>query len=117
MGQIVKVLGEIQTTGVRINQVKVDKQGRLFFGTMMNEEQGDVFDINKRIGGLYRFTMQDGLVQLKDNIGMGNGLAWNKNYNKMYFVDSFDFSIYEFDFDWKTGTIGECKVKDCETCL
>jgi gluconolactonase len=107
MGQIQKVLGEIQTNGARINEVSVDKQGRLFFGTMINEEQGDVMDHNKRLGGLYRFTMNEGIVLLKDNIGMGNGMVWNNQFNKMFFVDSFDNNVYEFDYDLKTGNIRE----------
>lgn len=112
MGQIVKVLGEVPVNGVRINQMRVDKQGRLFFGTMINEEQGDVFDMHKRIGGFYRFTMHDGVVVLKDNIGMGNGFVWNNNYTKMYFIDSFDLSILEFDYDIKTGNISKFRCDD-----
>jgi gluconolactonase len=108
IGQIAKVLGEIPINGVRINQVNVDKQGRLYFGTMISEEQGDVMDLHKRIGGLYRFTSAEGLVQLKDNVGVGNGIAWNSNFSKMFFTDSFDLSIYEFDFDLKTGNISKC---------
>lgn len=109
IGQIVKVVGEIPINGVRINQFNVDKQGRLYFGTMICEEQGDVMDLRKRIGGLYRFTITDGLVQLKENIGMGNGICWNKTYTKMFFCDSFDLSVYEFDFDLKTGNISKFK--------
>jgi gluconolactonase len=105
VGQIQKVLGEIQTNGVRINEVSVDKQGRIFFGTMISEEQGDVMDHNKRIGGLYRFTTNEGIVLLKDNIGLGNGISWNSQFNKMYFIDSFDTNIYEYDFDMKSGNI------------
>jgi sugar lactone lactonase YvrE len=105
MGQIVKVLAEVNVNGVRINQYRVDKQGRLFFGTMICEENGDVLDLQKRIGGLYRFTMQDGLVTLKDKLGMANGMVFNKDCNKMYFTDSFDLNIYEFDYDLKTGNI------------
>jgi len=105
IGQIQKVLGELQNNGARFNQFKVDKQGRLFFGTMINEEQGDVVDHNKRIGALYRFTMQEGIVLLKDSVGMGNGIVWNNQFNKMYFVDSFDTNIIEFDYDLKTGNI------------
>jgi sugar lactone lactonase YvrE len=74
---------------------------------MICEEQGDVMDLKKRIGGLYRFTVNDGLVLLKDNVGMGNGIVWNNTYNKMYFVDSYGLNIYEFDFDLKTGNICE----------
>lgn len=107
MGQIVKVVGEVPINGVRINQFNVDKQGRLYFGTMICEEQGDVMDLHKRIGGLYRFTMTEGLVQIKDNIGMGNGIVFNFNFSKMFFVDSYDMSVFEFDFDFKTGNISE----------
>lgn len=107
MGQIMKVLGEVPVTGVRMNTCRVDKQGRLFFGTMISEEQGDVLDLHKRIGCLYRYTMHDGLVQIKDNIGLSNGMAWNSTWTKMYFVDSFDMNVYEFDYDIKTGNISE----------
>lgn len=107
MGQIMKVLAEVPVTGVRINQCKVDKMGRLYFGTMITEEQGDIMDLHKRIGSLYRYTIQDGLTSIKDNVGFGNGLAWNSTYNKLYFVDSYDMNINEFDFDLKTGKISK----------
>ena len=106
MGQITKVLGEIQINGVCINQFNIDKQGRLYFGTMLSEEQGDVMDLHKRVGGLYRFTISEGLVLLKDNVGMSNGITWNNAFNKMFFIDSYDLNIYEFDFDLKTGNVG-----------
>lgn len=107
MGHIMKVLAEIPTTGVRINQAKIDKMGRLYFGTMLSEEHGEIFELQKRVGAIYRYTVQDGLVQLKDNIGMANGMAWNSTWTKMYFVDSFDLSLYEFDYDVKTGNLSE----------
>lgn len=110
MGQITKVLCEIPVNGVRMNQCKVDKMGRLYFGTMLNEEQSDIFDLQKRVGSIYRFSFADGLVQLKDNIGMGNGMVWNNSWTKMYFVDSYDLSIYEFDYDIKSGNIGEFEM-------
>lgn len=126
MGTIVKVLCELPVNGVRFNQFKVDKMGRLFFGTCLTEEVGESMDMLKRIGSFYklvnlskvgkfqehflcpRFTMTEGLVMLKDNLGMGNGFVWNNMWNKMYFVDSYDMNIYEFDFDVKTGNI--CKL-------
>lgn len=57
--------------------------------------------------------MTEGLVVLKDNLGMGNGFAWNSMWNKMYFVDSYDTNIYEFDFDVKTGNICESIFHYC----
>jgi len=110
MGTIVKVLCEIPVNGVRLNQCRVDKQGRLLFGTILSEEHGDVFDMNKRICALYRYTMHDGLVVMKDKLGLGNGIAFNNTYSKMYLVDSYELLVNEFDYDIKTGTLGNHKV-------
>jgi gluconolactonase len=110
MGTITKVLTEIPIAGVRINGFNVDKQGRLYFGTMMSEEQTDFYDFTKRVGGLYRYTITDGLVQLKDNVGIGSGITWNNTFTKMYFTDSYDLFIYEYDFDFKTGSISEYRL-------
>jgi sugar lactone lactonase YvrE len=110
MGQIVKVLCEIPVNGVRINQFIVDKQGRLLFGTMLSEEHGDVFDMKKHICCLYRYTMQDGLVMLKDKLGMANGMAFNNAYTKLWFTDSYDLMIHELDYDMKTGNLGTMKT-------
>jgi len=110
MGTITKVLCEIPVNGVRFNQCRVDKMGRLYFGTCMSEQTGESMDMHKRIGCFYRFTMTEGLVMLKDNLGMGNGFVWNNMWTKMYFVDSYDMNIYEFDFDVKTGNISNQKV-------
>lgn len=107
MAQPIRVLCEIPVDGVRINQCKVDRQGRLFFGTMINEEQGNFLNYQKRIGSFYRFSMSHGLVELKDKVGLSNGIAWNNNWTKMYFVDSFDLNIYEFDYDLMTGNISK----------
>jgi len=112
MGHIVRVLCEVNVNGVRINECKVDNKGRLFFGTMICEEQGDIMDLHKRIGGLYRFTMTEGLVQLKDNVGLSNGIAWTGTYDKMLYCDSFDMNIKQFDFDIKTGNISKFDWED-----
>jgi len=111
MGQITKVLCEIPMSGVRINQCKVDKMGRLFFGTMLvGHEHDKVFDMQKRVGAIYRFSLKEGLVMMNDNIGFSNGIAWNTAWTKMYFVDSYELCIYEFDFDIKSGNINHQKV-------
>jgi gluconolactonase len=107
MANVVKVLCDIPVTGVRINQCRVDRRGRLFFGTMISEEFGSFFNMQRRVGGLYRFTMEEGLVEVKDRVGLSNGIAWNKGDTKMFFVDSYDLNVYEFDYDLMSGNIGE----------
>lgn len=105
MAHAMKVLCEIPVSGVRINQCKVDKRGRLFFGTMISEEFGSFFNLQKRAGSLYRFTMAEGLVELRDRIGLSNGIAWNKAFTKMFYVDSYDLNVYELDYDLMSGNI------------
>lgn len=102
-----RTLCEIPVNGVRINQCKVDKQGRLFFGTMISEEYGNFINLQKRAGCLYRYTMEDGLVEMKAGIGLSNGIAWNKTDTKMFYVDSYDLMLYEFEYNLKTGTMSK----------
>lgn len=110
MGKVEKVLAEIDIDGVRMNHARVDKNGRLFFGTVMDEVHCkrpiDIFD-RPRIGGLYRYTMEQGLAQLKSKIGFPNGISWNSSWTKMFFVDSFDLQVFQFDYDVKSGNISE----------
>lgn len=40
-------------------------------------------------------------------IGVSNGLTWNKDGTKFYYIDSCDLDVKEFDCDPKTGNI--CK--------
>lgn len=110
MAQIVRVLVEIPVTGVRMNECNVDSKGRLYFGTMTSEEHGETVDTSKRIGSLYCYTMQDGLIQLRENVGLSNGITWNNQNTKLYYVDSLDLNIKVFDYDVKTGSITNEKV-------
>jgi len=111
MGQITKVLCEIPMSGVRVDQCRVDKMGRLYFGTMIkHHDEKECMNMEMRIGAIYRFSVKEGLVMMKDNIGLSNGIAWNNTWTKMYFVDSYDLFIHEFDYDLKTGNISNQKV-------
>lgn len=107
MANTIKTLCELPINGVRINQCKVDKRGRLFFGTMICELYGSFINLQRRAGSLYRFTMEEGLVEVKDCIGLSNGITWNKSDTKMYYVDSYELSVYEFDYDLETGEASE----------
>jgi len=110
MAHIVKILTELPFDGVRFNDAKTDSHGRLYLGTMISEETGTVFDLKKRIGSLYRFTMEDGLVELKGKVGMSNGMAFNYKTNTFYYVDSYDLHIKQYMFDVKTGHISGEKI-------
>ncbi|XP_067634410.1 regucalcin-like isoform X2 [Eurosta solidaginis] len=85
----------------RLNDGKADARGRLFAGTMYNDQK-DLFSTRK--GELYVFEKGKPVKTLKSNIGISNGLTWNEKANKFYFIDSTDYDVKEFDYD-------------CETCV
>lgn len=110
MAQITRILTELPMDGVRFNDAKTDSRGRLYLGTMITEETGNVFDFTKRVGSLYRYTMTEGLTEIKTKVGLSNGIAFNDKTNTMYFVDSYDLNIKQFGYDVKTGTISGEKI-------
>ena len=112
MAEKVKIIGEIAQKSVsshaecRFNDAKADPQGRFYGGTMEVELNRGLFD--SRLGVFYRFDGKDNkFVELKGNIGISNGLAWNEATGKMYYIDSIDLDIKEYDVD-KHGNI--CKI-------
>lgn len=89
----------------RFNDAKTDPKHRFFGGTMRLEEMGDIFE--KRLGSFYRYSKSSGFVVLKNKIGVSNGLAWNENTNKFYYIDSVDLDVKEYDYNPETGDICE----------
>lgn len=110
MAQIIRILTELPYDGVRFNDAKTDSKGRLYLGTMISEETGNVFDLKKRVGSLYRYTMAEGLIELKGKVGLSNGLAFNDKTNTFYYVDSYDLNIKQFGYDGKTGNLTGEKI-------
>lgn len=110
MTTITRVLAELPVTGVRFNDAKTDSLGRLYVGTMIDGETGDIFDLTKRIGSLYMYTLGGGLVELKNKVGFANGIAFNEKLGIMYFIDSFDLNVKQYLWDKKTGKITNEKV-------
>lgn len=103
---VVRVLGEVDKykSANRINDGKCDPHGRLFFGTMGDETT----DLKTNpTASFYRFSIEDGPQNLKDSIGISNGLTWNEGLGKFYYIDSITQDIKVFDYDSSTGNISE----------
>lgn len=111
VAEVIRVLCELSVTGVCFNDAKTDSYGRLYVGTKI-DASGDMFDFSRRAGSLYVYTMQNGLVELKNNVGFANGIAFNERLNIMYFVDSYDLNIKQFSWDSKTGKVANEKIID-----
>jgi len=92
----------------RFNDAKADASGRLYAGTMRLEECGDLFASFS--GSLYKYIQGESVDKLRGNISVSNGLAWDFNTNKFYYIDTCQLDIKEFDYDPKTGNLSNERV-------
>ena len=88
---------EADKPGNRINDGKADPAGRLWFGTMgKGWEPG--------VAALYRLD-ERGLRVIADGVTLSNGLDWDVERRRMYYVDSATQQIDVFDYDVATGAV------------
>ncbi len=88
----------------RLNDGKCDSHGRLWFGSMsMTANQPErEFEVT---GSFYKMEQRGCVKKYFDGVGISNGLIWNKDETKMYYVDSTTQCIFAFDFDAEQGEI------------
>ncbi len=82
----------------RVNDGKVDKQGRFLAGSMDTLEQGPN-------GALYRLDPDLKVTKLEDGIVVSNGPCWSPDGRIFYFADSWSGQISAYDYDPGTGGI------------
>lgn len=109
--EVVKVLAQVEQgdeiyDGNRFNDGKCDPRGRLYAGTM--RYFGDHFEFRR--GKFYKYN-GGSMEVIKDNIGISNGLAWNEATNKMYYIDTADFDIKEYDYDFTLGELSKYSLR------
>jgi len=92
----------------RFNDAKSDPKGRFFGGTMRLEECGDLFGSSS--GSLYSLAEGEEVKVLKTNVSVSNGLAWNEQKKKFYYIDTCQLDVKEFDYDPDTGNISNERV-------
>lgn len=80
----------------RLNDGKVDRQGRFVFGSMDTlEEQAS--------GRLYSYTPEGQLNTLDDGIVVSNGPCFSPDGHTLYFSDTWTGLIWAYDYDPGTG--------------
>lgn len=65
-------------------------------------------------GAVYSITKKEVRKQIPA-AGISNGLAWNDDLKKFYYIDTHNKTVDEYDFDIVTGTI--CKFKISSVCF
>jgi sugar lactone lactonase YvrE len=74
----------------RLNDAKVDPTGRLWAGSMDDEEA-------RQSGALYRLDSTLNWSRVDDNYGVANGPTFSPDGDKLYHADSAQRVVYSFD--------------------
>jgi D-xylonolactonase len=106
-GQVSYVIeGIAGKSETRFNDVIADPAGRVFCGTVSNDEtKGD-----QGLGSLYRLNVDGSITRMLDGIGISNGLAFTPDRKGMYYTDTTAGEIYLFDYDSETGDLSNQRV-------
>jgi sugar lactone lactonase YvrE len=87
----------------RFNDGAVDAGGRLWTGTLQDDEK-------EPLGVLYRLDGNLDVEVAARGFVCSNGIDWSPDGRWMYFVDSRCDVIYRFSFDAESGTLGDREV-------
>ncbi|WP_346839549.1 SMP-30/gluconolactonase/LRE family protein [Microbulbifer sp. SAOS-129_SWC] len=87
--------------GMRFNDGGIDRQGRFWAGTMV--EDGSP----RADAGLFRLEHDGSLTQLAGELQISNGCSWDAQGSTFYFADSPRREIYRYEFDSATGELSQ----------
>jgi L-arabinonolactonase len=85
--------------GNRMNDGRVDRQGRFWVGGLVEEKSSP-----QQTTSLYSFDGSDIICQLND-LTISNALCWNREGTRLYHADSPSGKIMQYPFDPITGRI------------
>lgn len=88
---------------VRMNDGKVDRQGRFVAGYMDYEETDPIC-------GLFRLDPNGAVARLDDGIICSNGPCWSLDGRTFYFADTGRREIWAYDYDPATGAAANRRV-------
>jgi sugar lactone lactonase YvrE len=88
---------EYDDDDLRLNDAKCDHRGRLYFGSL-SKSFNDV-------GGLYRLSSDGEVEQLLNGVAVSNGMAWDEQRERYYYIDSWQHRVDVFDCDPNSGDV------------
>ncbi|XP_022195819.2 regucalcin isoform X2 [Nilaparvata lugens] len=102
-----------QNKTIKTHTGKADPMGRFWIGTQgpfhvdsAGQEQPDF--VNS--GNEYLITAEGKAIIKIPGVSVPDGLAWNANKTKLYFVDCFGKKIYVYNYDNQSGDISNKKL-------
>tara|TARA_B110000211_G_scaffold234586_1_gene304902 strand:+ start:443 stop:1357 length:915 start_codon:yes stop_codon:yes gene_type:complete len=83
----------------RLNDGKADRSGNFFW-------VGSVYlPRDKKNAALWRVSSDGTIKKILENLTTSNGLSWSPDGNTMYLADSWESTIWKYDYNQKTGDI------------
>jgi len=83
----------------RLNDVRCDRQGRLWIGTMNKHEQPRA--------NLYRYDPDGTLQRMETQLSISNGLGWSPDQRTFYLTDTPRKTIYAYRFEPQSRKISD----------
>ena len=90
--------GLVDAPGIRFNDAKVDRQGRLLAGTIVE-------DLSAPDAKLFRLNRDLSVEVLESGIICSNGPCWSPDGGTFYFADTPTRLISAYDYDAATGAL------------
>jgi sugar lactone lactonase YvrE len=87
---------EADDASTRLNDVKTDRAGRLWGGTMALDARADA-------GALYRIDAEGAIRTIAAPTTISNGIDWSPDGSLMYYIDTATHRMDVFDFDVAAG--------------
>ena len=89
----------------RMNDGKVDRQGRFWAGSVIEDDNVDVSTLaSDQQAKLYRLDANGQAHTMLEGISIANGLAFSPDSNTMYFADSAKQQVWRSNFEHIQGT-------------
>lgn len=95
--------------GGTINDSKADARGRLWFGTISPKLDATDFSKSPKDADFYSYDATTKTLKKYFKVAISNGLDWNDSYTKLYYIDSAQRQVFQYDFDVTSATV--CKFK------
>lgn len=89
---------EADQSDTRMNDAKCDSAGRFWGGTI-------ALDLHAGGGSLYRMDADRSITRVLSGLHIPNGMGWSPDDRTMYFIDSFAYCVFAYDFDVERGSL------------
>jgi sugar lactone lactonase YvrE len=89
--------------GMRLNDGKCDRQGRFWVGSMHDT-------LREPLGTLYRVDPNHSVHTMLTDFVLPNSLCWSPDGHTLYFADTHQQMVWQFDYDTQYGEISNRRV-------